>query len=140
MILITGATGKTGGIVINTLLNKGISASQIAALVRDETKTAHLKEKGIDIRLGDYDNKPRLNEAMNGIDKVLLISGTDISKAVEQHKNVIDAAKEAGVSCIAYTSNCLLDRTTLANQIMVTHFETGDYIMESGLSYIILSI
>ena len=137
MILITGATGKMGGIVINTLLSKGMPATEIAALVRDENKAAHLKEMGIDIRMGDYDNKPLLEKAMKGIDKVLLVSGADISKVVAQHKNVIDASKGAGVSCLAYTSNCLRDRDTLVNHIMTTHFETEDYIMASGLNYII---
>ncbi len=137
MILITGATGKLGGIVIDTLLKNHIPASQIAALVRDEQKGADLRDKGINIRLGDYDNKPSLDEAMKGIEKVLLVSGLDIGKVVAQHKNVVDAAKQAGVQCLAYTSNCLRDRNTLANRIMVTHFETEDYILASGLNYMI---
>lgn len=137
MILVTGATGKMGRIVIDTLLSKGVAGTEIAALVRDNIKAANLKEKGIDIRIGDYDNKPLLDEAMRGVDKVLLISGSDISRVVAQHKNVVDAAKQAGVSCLAYTSNCLKDRGTLVNHIMGTHFETEDYIMASGLNYII---
>lgn len=137
MILITGATGRLGGKVIETLLNKNVPANQIAALVRDESKAADLKEKGIAIRPGDYDNKPSLEQAMRGINKVLLVSGLDMSKVVQQHQNVVDAAKKAGVNCLAYTSNCLRDRNTLVNKIMLTHFETEDYIMASGLSYII---
>lgn len=137
MILITGATGKLGGIIIETLLKKGIPATRIAALVRDENKAAGLKEKGIDVRTGDYDNKPSLEKAMEGIDKVLLVSGLDMSKILEQHRNVIDAAKTADVKCLAYTSNCLRDRDTLVNYIMQTHFETEDYIKASGLNYLI---
>lgn len=137
MILITGATGKLGGIVIDTLLKNNVPANEIAALVRDENKAADIKSKGIDIRIGDYDNKPSLDKAMESIDKVLLVSGLDMSKVVEQHKNVVDAAKQAGIKCLAYTSNCLRDRNTLANRIMVTHFETEDYIIASGLNYII---
>lgn len=137
MILITGATGKLGGQVIDTLLKNNVPATQIAALVRDENKAASLREKGINIRVGDYDNKPSLDEAMNGIDSVLLVSGLDMSKVVEQHQNVVDAAKKAGVKCLAYTSNCLRDRDTLANSIMLTHFETEDYVMASGLNYLI---
>lgn len=137
MILITGATGKLGGKVIETLLSKNVPANQIAALVRDENKAAGLKEQGINICIGDYDDKTSLNEAMKGIEKVLLVSGLDISKVVQQHQNVVDAAKRAGVKCLAYTSNCLRDRDTLANKIMMTHFETEDYIMNSGLNYII---
>lgn len=137
MILITGATGKLGGKVIETLLKKGIPANQIAALVRDENKAAYLKEKGVNLRVGDYDNKASLNEAMQGIDKVLLVSGLDMSKILEQHHNVVNAAKNAGVKCLAYTSNCLRDRDTVDNYIMQTHFETEDYIIASGLNYLI---
>lgn len=137
MILITGATGKLGGKVIETLLKKGIPAAQLAALVRDENKAAHLKEKGINLRVGDYDNKASLDEAMQGIDKVLLVSGLDMNRILEQHRNVVDAAKNAGVKCLAYTSNCLRDRDTVVNYIMQTHFETEDYIKASGLNYLI---
>lgn len=137
MILITGATGKLGTIVIDTLLKNNVPANTIAALVREENKATDLKNKGIDIRIGDYDNKSSLNKAMEGINNVLLISGLEMDKVVQQHKNVVDVAKLAGVKCLAYTSNCLQDRNTLANKIMVTHFETEDYIMSSGLNYII---
>lgn len=135
MILITGATGKLGGKVIETLLKKGVPANQIAALVRDENKATSLKEKGIDIRIGEYDNKLSLDEAMKGISKVLLVSGVDMGKIVEQHQNVVDAAKKAGVKCLAYTSHCLRDRDSLMNPLMVTHFETEDYVIASGLNY-----
>lgn len=137
MILITGATGKLGGIVIETLLQNNIPPHEIAALVRDKNKAAGLKEKGIEIRIGDYDDRPSLDEAMKGIDKALLVSGLDMSKIMTQHKNVIDAAKQADVKCLGYTSNCLRDRNTLANYIMKTHFETEDYLIASGVNYLI---
>lgn len=137
MILITGATGELGSQVIQTLINKNAPPDQIVALVRDETKAAFLKKKGIHIRIGDYDNKGALEQAMTGIDKVLLVSGLDITKVVQQHQNVVDAAKQAGVKCLAYTSNCLKDRTTLLNKVMHTHLQTEDYIIASGLNYII---
>ena len=137
MILITGATGQLGGIVIDTLLKKNILASQIAALVRDDSKAAYLKEKGIDIRLGDYDNKPALDAAMQGVDKVLLVSGGNAANGLQQHYNVVDAAKQAGVQCIGYTSHCLRDRNTLENELMLRHFQTEDYVMASGMKYLI---
>ena len=137
MILITGATGNLGSKVIETLLKNNVPANQIAALVRDEHKAAELKEKGIELRTGDYDNKPLLDEAMKGIDKVLLVSALDAGKIMQQHKNVIDAAQKAGVKCLAYTSHCLRDRDTLVNPLMLTHFQTEDYIMSSGMNYLI---
>ena len=57
-----------------------------------------------------------LNKAMQGIEKVLLIAGTDEDKRLRQHQNVVDAAKKAGVQCVAYTSRTLKDRNTLANK------------------------
>lgn len=136
MILVTGATGHLGTTVIQQLLKK-TSANQIAAFVRDENKAADLKEKGADIRVGSYDDVPSLDKAMQGIEKVLLIAGTDEENRLRQHGNVVDAAKKAGVQCIAYTSRNLKDRNTLVNKLMEGHFQTEDYIKESGLSYAI---
>ena len=136
MILITGATGQLGGAVIQQLLTK-TPASQIAAFVRDAGKAAGLQEKGVSIRVGTYDDVDSLNHAMQGIEKVLLIAGGDAANALEQHQNVVDAAKKAGVKCIAYTGRSLKDPGTLVNQLMNRHFQTEDYIKESGLRYIL---
>ncbi len=136
MILITGATGKLGTAVVKNLL-KNTSANQIAALVRDESKASALKETGVDIRIGNYDDPASLDKAMQGIEKVLLIAGTDENNRLRQHQNVVDAAKKAGVQCIAYTSRALKDRNTLVNKLMEGHFQTEDYIKECGLNYVI---
>lgn len=136
MILVTGATGQLGNIVVQTLLQK-TSAEQIAVFVRDENKASDLKDRGVDVRVGEYDDRASLERAIQGIDRVLLISGTDEAKRVRQHRNVIDAAKKAGVSCLAYTSRTLKDRTTLANKLMEGHFETEDDIKTSGIGYAI---
>jgi NAD(P)H dehydrogenase (quinone) len=136
MILVTGATGQLGTAVIDHLLKK-TSANQIAALVRDESKASALKEQGVDIRVGSYDDPVSLDKAMQGIEKVLLIAGTDEENRLRQHKNVIDAAKRARVQCIAYTSRALKDRNTLANKLMEGHFQTEDYVKECGLNYIL---
>lgn len=136
MILITGATGQLGTAVVQNLLEK-ISANQIVALVRDESKASGLKEKGVDIRVGNYDDTASLDKAMYGIEKVLLIAGTDEENGLQQHHNVVDATKKAGVQCIAYTSRTLKDRNTIANQLMVRHFQTEDYIKASGLNYVL---
>lgn len=135
MILITGATGHLGTAVIQNLLKK-TSANQVAAFVRDESKASTLKEMGVDVRAGDYNDTVALGKAMQGIEKVLLIAGTEHNRR-QQHQNVIDAAKKAGVQCIAYTSRALKDRNTLANRLMVGHFETEDDIKASGLNYTI---
>ena len=134
MILVTGATGQLGSVTINFLLKK-MPASQLAALVRDENKAAALSESGVAVRVGNYDDTASLDKAMEGVNKVLLIAGTDEENRVQQHKNVIDAAKKAGVTFIAYTSRTLKDRATMANQLMEGHFQTEDYVMASGLTY-----
>ena len=94
-------------------------------------------QASVDIRVGSYDDPASLDRAMQGVDKVLLIDGTDEDRRVEQHRNVVDAAKKAGVGCLAYTSRTLKDPTTMANQLMLGHFQTEDVIKESGLAYTI---
>lgn len=135
-ILITGSTGQLGTAVIDHLLNR-TDTSNIVGLARDKNKARPLEEKGIEIRYGHYDDISALENAMKNSDTVLLIAGTDEEKRVQQHKNVIDAAKKSGVRTIAYTSRCLRDRATLANQLMQGHFLTEDYIKESGMTYIL---
>jgi len=140
MILITGATGHFEKATINSLLNKGISASDITALVRDEKKAADLKEKGIHIKIGDYHNYGSLKEALKGVDKLLLVSSSDLNERLKQHQNVIDAAKESGVTQIAYTSIDIDSFTAsvipLVSQI---HSDTADYLKESGVPYTLLN-
>ncbi len=134
MILITGATGQLGTITIDFLLKK-LPPSQVAAFVRDADKAATLSEKGVAIRVGTYDDTASLNGAMQGIETVLLIAGTDEENRLRQHSNVVDAAKKAGVKRIAYTSRALKNRNTLENQLMQGHFQTEDYIKASGMTY-----
>jgi NAD(P)H dehydrogenase (quinone) len=134
MILVTGATGQLGRIVVQQLL-KNTSSDKIAALVRDEGKATDMKDAGVNIRVGHYDDPASLEQAMQGIERVLLIAGTDEERRVQQHQNVVEAAKKAGVQGIAYTSRTLKDRSTLANKLMEGHFQTEDTIQQSGLSY-----
>ncbi len=135
-MLVTGSTGHLGTAVIETAL-KHIPANQISALVREESKGAAMRSKGVHLVVGNYDDIHSLEAAMKGIEKVLLISSTDEGNRMQQHRNVVDAAKKMGVECIAYTSRSLRDRDTLANQLMTEHFATEDYIKQSGLKYTI---
>lgn len=133
-ILVTGATGHLGSSVIETLLKK-ILPSQISILTRREEKRTEFLSKGFNAFLGSYDDIITLENAMEGVDTVLLISSGDQGDRMQEHKNVIDTAKNKGVKHIAYTSRCLNDRNTLANNLMVEHFDTEDYILASGLQY-----
>lgn len=137
MILITGASGHLGRAVIEQLATR-VPADRIAALVRDQGKAAGLTARGVQVRAGDYDDVGALDRAMAGVEKVLLISGTDEANRVRQHQNVVDAAKRAGVRFIAYTSRVVKAQDTSDNPLMAGHFATEDAIRASGLLYAIL--
>lgn len=139
MILVTGATGHFGGAVIDFLLQK-VPANQVAALVRDEAKASGLKEKGISIRVGNYHDYPSLVPAFKGVDKVLLVSSSDHSDRAGQQINVINAAKEAGVKHIIYTSVATNAATTSVIPLIVdSHIATANYLKTSGLTYTLLN-
>jgi NAD(P)H dehydrogenase (quinone) len=133
-ILVTGASGHLGSAVIETLL-KQIPSNQISVITRKEEKQKEFEAKGFNSFLGSYDDVSSIENAMQGVDTVLLISSGDQGDRMEEHKNVVDSAKKMGVKSIAYTSRCLHDRSTLANKLMVEHFQTEDYIIASGLKY-----
>jgi NAD(P)H dehydrogenase (quinone) len=133
-ILVTGASGHLGSAVIETLLKK-IPSNQISVITRKEEKQKEFQSKNFKAFLGSYDDVASIENAMQGVDTVLLISSGDQGNRMQEHKNVVDAAKKMGVKCIAYTSRCLHDRSSLANKLMVEHFETEDYILASGLKY-----
>jgi NAD(P)H dehydrogenase (quinone) len=140
MILITGATGHFGAKTIDFLLKRGVAAKEIAALVRDEAKAGDLKAKGITILIGDYDNYDSLVKAFKGINKLLFVSGNDIMNRVQQHDNVVKAAKEAGVRHVIYTSFVRKNETDTSPIYIVakSHLSTEKALKESGLTYIIL--
>jgi NAD(P)H dehydrogenase (quinone) len=103
MILITGATGNFGNVTIDFLLEKGARLGTIAALVSHRKKAADLLLKGIIVRIGDYDNYASLVDAFEGVDKLVLVAGTDLENRVNKTQNTIKAAQQAGVKHIFYT-------------------------------------
>jgi NAD(P)H dehydrogenase (quinone) len=136
MILITGATGQLGRAVVKQLA-KRVAADYIGVLVRDERKAADMQEQGMQLCVGNYDDITSLDQAMRGVEKVLLISGTERNR-IQQHQNVVDAAKRAGVQLIAYTSRSVKGQDTTSNPLMEGHFATEAYIERSGLNYAVL--
>lgn len=135
-ILVTGATGHLGNAVIGQLL-KHIEPNQISVITRKEGSRKELEGKGFNAFVSDYDSPDKLKKAMKGVDTVLLISAGDQGDRMQQHKNVIDSSKKAGVENIAYTSRALRDRNTLTNDLMMEHFLTEDLIIKCGLNYTI---
>ena len=134
-IAITGATGQLGQLVIQALL-KNTAADQIVALVRNEAKAAELKAQGIELRHFDYDAPETLAPALAGIDKLLLISANEIGRRTAQHRAVIEAAQQAGVPYIAYTSLLRADTSPLG--LAQEHRETEALIKASGIAYTFL--
>ena len=134
--LITGSTGHLGSATIKYLLNK-VSANEIAALARNEEKAKSLKEKGIDVRIGNYDDYDSLVKAFQGIDKLLLISASEMGNRAAQHINAINAAKEAGVKHIVYTSFIRQkdDPNSALWFIAKDHVETEKHLVNCGIPY-----
>ena len=135
MIAITGATGLLGQHVIENLLQT-VPANQIVAFARDVKKGSSLSQKGVLVRQADYNDKASLITALQGVDKLLLISSSEVGKRTIQHRNVIEAAKSADVQFIAYTSILHADRSQLS--LHVEHVETEKMLADSGISYTLL--
>lgn len=136
MIAITGATGHLGQLTIHALLGRGIVAQDIVALVRNPQKAAALAALGVQVRQADYTQPNTLNAALEGVDKLLLISSSDFADRVGQHRRVIEAAKEAGVKLLAYTSILRADTSRLS--LAADHKATEELIRASGLPYVFL--
>ncbi|MGQ4597003.1 NAD(P)H-binding protein [Nocardia sp. R6R-6] len=101
-IAVTAASGQLGRLVVEALLRAG--SAPVVAIVRDPAKVADLAARGVDVRQADYGDAAALERALDGVDRVLLISGNEFGSRVAQHTNVIRAAERAGVELLAYTS------------------------------------
>jgi len=135
MIVVTGATGQLGRLVIAELL-KQIPASHVAAAVRNVEKAQDIAALGVQVRQADYDQPASWDGALKGADKVLLISSSEIGKRAQQHRVVIEAAARAGVKLLAYTSILRADASPLG--LAVEHRETEASIRASGLPHALL--
>lgn len=133
-IAITAANGKLGSSIVNEL-KKEIDPQNVIGIVRTPEKAAHL---GIEIRKGDYNSREDFNTALIGIDTVLLISGMDDPiKRIQQHRNVIEAAKQNGVRKIVYTSIIGSEEKTAFSPIVKSNRQTEKDVRESGLNWAI---
>ncbi|EAM4248918.1 SDR family oxidoreductase [Salmonella enterica subsp. enterica serovar Havana] len=135
MIAITGATGQLGQHVIENLL-KTTPASHLVAIVRNPKKAAPLSQRGITVRQADYANEAALTTALQGVDKLLLISSSEVGQRTAQHRNVIQAAIASKVKFIAYTSLLHADKSPLA--LADEHIETEKMLAESGIPHTLL--
>ena len=135
MIAITGATGQLGHYVIESLM-KTVPASQIVAIVRNPAKAQALTAQGITVRQADYGDEAALTSALQGVEKLLLISSSEVGQRAPQHRNVINAAKAADVKFIAYTSLLHADSSPLG--LADEHIETEKMLADSGIVYTLL--
>lgn len=135
MIAVTGATGQLGRFVIQSLLQK-VPAAEVVALARNVDKAQDLAALGVQVRQADYDQPATLDAALAGVDKLLLISSSEVGRRIPQHRAVIEAARHAGVELLAYTSLLHADRSPLG--LAPEHLETESLLRESGVPHVLL--
>lgn len=135
-IAVTGATGHLGHLVIESLLARGVTPGDITAIVRNEAKAAGLTEKGIRLGVATYDDEAALTAALDGVDRLVLISGSEVGQRLAQHTHIINAAKAAGVQFIAYTSLLNLDTSVLG--LAPEHRGTEELLAKAGIEHALL--
>ena len=135
-LLVTGSTGHLGRLVIEDLLERGVPAGDIVAAARSPEKADDLAAHGVDVRKADYDQPDTLESAFDGVDRLLLISSSEVGQRVEQHRNVIEAAAQEGVGHFAYTSMVRADTSPM--KLAQEHKVTEQLIRESGLPFTLL--
>jgi NAD(P)H dehydrogenase (quinone) len=135
-IVVTGATGHLGRFTVESLLERGVPAAEVVATGRSVDKLADLAARGVTVRHADYTDPASLKEAFAGADRVLLVSGSEMGKRVEQHRNAVAAARDAGVSLLVYTSAPKADDTALL--LAAEHRETEAIVKASGVPYVLL--
>lgn len=132
-ILVTGATGQLGRLIVESLLERGASADQIVAGARDVSKAVDLGVRAVHL---DYTDPASIAAALDGVDSVVLVSGSEVGQRVAQHQAVIDAAAAAGVSKFVYTS---APKATTSDLVLAPeHKATEEAIAASGLPAVIL--
>ncbi|MBB3678320.1 SDR family oxidoreductase [Modestobacter versicolor] len=136
MIAVTGATGHLGHLVVTGLLEAGVPAAEVVAIVRSPAKAADLAERGVQVRQADYSDEAALVTALQGVDRLLLVSGSEVGQRVAQHGNVLQAAKTAGVELVVYTSAPKADDTPLP--LAPEHIATERLIADFGIPAVVL--
>ena len=134
--LVTGASGHLGRLTVHALLERGITPSDVVATARDTDAVADLAALGVVVRRADYTDPASLKEAFVGVDRVLLVSSSAVGERGVQHANVIEAAKEAGVELLGYTSITHADTAEMV--LAGEHRQTEDLLAASGLPVVLL--
>lgn len=135
-IVVAGATGHLGRLAVESLLRREVPAAEIVAVGRDTARIADLADRGVRVVRASYDEPATLAPAFDGADKILLVSGNELGRRVPQHRNVVDAARAAGVALLAYTS--IPHAATSSLILAQEHRATEELIAASGVPYTFL--
>jgi NAD(P)H dehydrogenase (quinone) len=136
MYAVTGASGHLGRMAVQQLLARGVPPSEIVAAARTRANAADLAEHGVQVREADYSRPQTLSAALAGVDRLLLVSGSEPGQRLAQHTNVIQAARMAGISRIAYTS--MLNADHSISPLAGEHRDTERALREAGVSFTLL--
>jgi len=134
--LVTGTSGHLGRLVVRSLLDLGISPANVVATARDTGAVTDLADLGVVVRRADYTDPVSLKEAFVGVDRALLVSSSAVGERLPHHANVIDAARDAQVELLGYTSVIAADTSSLA--LADEHLATERLLAESGLPTVLL--
>lgn len=135
-VAVTGATGHLGRLAVEALLRRGVPAQEVVATGRSTDRLADLADRGVVVRHADYDDPASLETALAGVDRLLLVSGSEVGARTRQHGNVLAAAAGAGVGFIAYTSIAKADTSTLL--LAEEHRATEQRLAASGIPHALL--
>jgi NAD(P)H dehydrogenase (quinone) len=135
-LLITGATGHLGRLVVEQLLAAGVPAGDIIATGRATDKIKDLADKGVQVRAVDFGDPAAVRAAVADADRVLLVSAMEPGGRVALHRNVIDAARAAGTGLVAYTSIVNAGASTI--RLAADHQDTETLLRDSGVPYVLL--
>ncbi|ATO15201.1 NAD(P)-dependent oxidoreductase [Micromonospora sp. WMMA2032] len=135
-IVVTGATGQLGRLIVTALLDRGVPAGEIIAVGRDTDRLADLAGHGVVTRRADYDDPDSLRAAFADAQKLMFVSGSEVGRRRPQHANVVTAAREAGVGLVVYTSIAHADTSGLL--LAAEHRDTEQLLHDSGLPSVFL--
>ncbi|MBR7744382.1 SDR family oxidoreductase [Phycicoccus sp. BSK3Z-2] len=135
-IVVTGATGQLGHLVVEHLLRRGADPQDVVATGRDVTKAADLEQRGVRVEQADYSDAARMRAVLEGADRVLLVSGSEVGQRVPQHTTAVEAARDAGVGLLVYTSITHADSSPM--QLAQEHRATEQLVRDAGLPWVFL--
>lgn len=128
---VTGAAGHLGRLAVEALIDRGVPARSIVGIVRTPSKAADLAERGVQLRTAAYEDPAALRAALEGVDALLFVSGSEVGARLAQHTNIVDAAVAAGVGRIAYTSLLRADATPM--RLAEEHIATERLLEATGI-------